>query len=94
MKKELTFKHKLIYRMPMKLLMFLIEEEALGVFVDNIIKLTYRSREDIIKNVLYLDILNAFFWTLDRRTYIVDGKEIDGVKYWTDINEKYRKRVL
>lgn len=80
MKKELTLKHKLICGMPMKLLMFLIKYKALDIYVDNIIKLTYRSREDIIKNVLYLDILNAFFRTLDKRTYIVEGEEVNAVK--------------
>lgn len=94
MKKELTFKHKLICGMPMKLLMFLIKYKALDIFVDNIIKYSNLDKNFILRNVDLINIANAFRWELDRRTYIVDGEEVDSMKYWDYINEKYRKRAL
>lgn len=94
MKKELTFKHQLICGMPMKLLMFLIKYKALDIFVDNIIKYSNLDKNFILRNVDMINIANAFIWELDRRTYIVDGEEVNAVKYWDYINEKYRKRVL
>lgn len=94
MKKKLTFKHKLICGMSMKLLMFLIKYKALDIFVDNIIKYSNLDKNFISRNADLINIANAFRWELDRRTYIVDGEEVDAVKYWDYINEKYRKRVL
>lgn len=94
MKKELSFKHKLICGMPMKLLMFLIKYKALDIFVDNIIEYSNLDKNFILRNVDLINITNAFRWELDRRTYIVDGEEVDAEKYWDYINEKYRKRAL
>nr|DAS85463.1 MAG TPA: hypothetical protein [Crassvirales sp.] len=94
MKKELTLKHKLICGMSMKLLMFLIKYKALDIFVDNIIKYSNLDKNFILRNVDLINIANAFIWELDRRTYIVDGEEVNAIKYWDYINEKYRKRVL
>ena len=83
MKKELTFKHKLICGIPMKLSMFLIKYNALDVFVDNIIKYSNLDKNFILRNLDLINIANAFIWELDRRTYIVDGEEeVDAMKYW------------
>ena len=80
--------------MSMKLLMFLIKYKALDIFVDNIIKYSNLDKNFILRNVDLINIANAFIWELDRRTYIVDGEEVNAIKYWDYINEKYRKRVL
>lgn len=94
MKKELTFKHKLICGMSMKLLMFLIKYKALDIFVDNIIKYSNLDKNFILRNVDMINIANAFRWELDRRTYIVDGEEVNAVKYWDYITRSTKKSVV
>ena len=61
--------------------------------INNIIKYkySYLDREYILERTLYLNIVSAFIWHNDKRTYIIDGKEVDAQRYWGYMNEKYKK---
>lgn len=87
MKKQLNYRHRLITKMPMQLLMFLIQEKALSRFIDNIINLN--NREIDANNI---NLNNAFSWRDDKRFYIVYEDLIEGVEYWVRLYNKYSRK--
>lgn len=87
MKKQKDYRHRLITKMPMRLLMFLIQEKALSRFIDNIIHLN--NREIDVNNI---NLNNAFSWRNDKRCYIVDEDLIEGVEYWIRLYNKYSRK--
>lgn len=87
MEKQKDYRHRLIINMPMRLLMFLIQEKAFSRFIDNIINLNDR---EIDTNTINLN--NAFSWRDDKRFYIVYEDLIEGVEYWIRLYNKYSRK--
>lgn len=86
MEKQKDYRHRLITNMPMRLLMFLIQEKALSRFIDNVINLNEREVDTST-----ITFYNAFSWRDDKRYYIVDEDLIEGVEYWIRLYGKYEK---
>lgn len=55
MKNKMNYRHRLITKIPMQLLMFLVQEKALNRFIDNVINLNEREID-----VETITIHNAF----------------------------------
>lgn len=87
MSKPVTnYRHYIICNMPMKFLLFLIENNTLNNFVSNVIKFHIQRKRSPIETVKYIfnhGILNylylAFLWSCT----------IEGYDYWNNLERKW-----